>query len=61
MKRLNNLGACFPKPLIDSCSDNGYMLLNIKNGKDIKGNKNIDEIIERLGNSFVTQQKIMRI
>ena len=58
LSTLKNIGECFLKPSIDSCSGKGCMLLNIKNGFDLKTQKNITEILEYAGENFVVQKII---
>ena len=55
---LHNVGVCFAKPSVDSCSGEGCRLINFKNGIDINSNENIDTVIKKLGINFVIQEKI---
>ena len=55
---IKDIGKCFIKPTVDSCSGQGCKLLNLKNGNDINGNYTIEKIFEDLGNNFVVQEFI---
>ena len=57
-KVLNDIGECFAKPSVDACSGNGCMLLNILSGKDINSNLSVEEILDKLGNNFVIQERL---
>lgn len=56
--RLKNVGKCFAKPTVDSCSGQGCRLLNIISGTDKESNKSIEEILDLLGDNFVIQECI---
>jgi hypothetical protein len=58
MEYLKDIGECFGKPSIDSCSGKGCMLLNIKNGVDLKSQLCLKEVFNKLGKNFVIQEKL---
>lgn len=58
-ENLKNIGEVFIKPSTDSCSGEGCALINIENGIDKYSNKNIFEIVEKLGKNFIIQEKLI--
>ncbi len=54
----NNIGEVIIKPSYCSCSGNGVRKLLVKDGRDIKTNKKISDIIEDYGKNFVIQEVI---
>lgn len=55
---LNNIGEAFVKPTVDSCSGQGCMLVNFKNGIEAVSGKKIDELLKALGNDWIIQEHI---
>lgn len=56
---LYDLGEAFVKPTIETSSGNGCFVINIKENKDIISNQRIDEILEKLGDDFVIQERLI--
>lgn len=55
---LNDIGKCFIKPTVDSCSGQGCQLLDCHNGKDVISDKKVLNIIDNIGTDFVVQECI---
>lgn len=55
---LSNIGRCFCKPTVGTCSGKGVFSANFVNGVDVKTNKPISELIVKLGRDFVIQELI---
>ena len=57
LKKISNLGECFFKPTVDSCSGQGCRLLNIKNGIDKKTEQEIVDIFSNDKRDWVVQER----
>ena len=51
-------GELFGKPSVDSNSGKGCVLVDFHNGKDLKSNKSVKNILDSLGDNFVIQERI---
>jgi len=58
IEKLKNIGLCFAKPSVGTCSGEGCRLLNIKDGIDINSNNTIEQILKSFGKNFLIQEKI---
>lgn len=58
IKVINNCGKVVFKKTIDSCSGRGVLLVNIKNGRDIKNNLSLEELMKEFGKNFIVQEII---
>ena len=58
IKKLYNCGQKIIKKTIDSSSGRGVLLINVKNGKDIKNNLELDQLLEQFGLNFIVQEVI---
>lgn len=56
---LNNAGDLFIKPSVDSCSGDGCAALRFINGVDQISGSTIDEVLDRQGQNFVIQERII--
>lgn len=56
---LNHCGKVFAKPSVDTCSGQGCMALEFKDGIDISSGKTYKEIFTELGRDFVVQERIV--
>lgn len=55
---LNNCGKKVIKKTIDSSSGRGVLIVNIKDGIDIKNNKPVKDLLKEFGNNFIVQELI---
>lgn len=55
---LNNVGEVFIKPSVDTGSGKGCFVANFANGTDLLSNKNVDKILDSLGDDFVIQERV---
>ena len=58
-KYVSNIGECFIKPSIGTCSGIGCQVLNLIEGNDLKTNRSIKEILDDIGLNFVLQERII--
>ena len=54
---VDNIGEVVIQPTIDSSSGQDVLILNLKNEKDIKTGKTVDEIFNYYKNNFIIQSK----
>lgn len=57
-KEISNLGECFFKPTVDTCSGVGCLVLNIQNGVDIKTGKGCAKILEISKKNWAIQERL---
>lgn len=55
---LSNVGMCFCKPTVDSCSGQGCFVANLENGIDIDSGKAVIKLMDALGDNFVVQERL---
>lgn len=55
---LDQLGECFFKPTVDSCSGQGCRVLNISNGTDSISSETVEDILVHGGDNFAIQERI---
>lgn len=58
IKQLHDAGELFAKPTVDTGSGVGCKLLNIRNGIDELSNKELGEVLDSFGASFVVQERM---
>lgn len=55
---LNNAGKAVIKPAVDSSSGHDVIIVDMKNGRDIRSGKAAQDIFEYYKNNFIVQEKI---
>lgn len=55
---LENIGACVMKPTIDTSSGQNVMILDMKDGKDVKTGMASDELFRKYKQNYIVQERI---
>lgn len=60
IEKLNNIGEVIIKPTTETSSGKNVQLLNIIEGKDVKTERNLCDILEQYNKNFTIQEKIVQ-